>query len=191
MWRTCVTRVRTLLVLSNRNLVWTSLSKENFIAYQIQRRAEQQCCGKSWDRSGCRWLLESGTEMLHLLFLLLLHFAFILSHWSPVFSYDSNMTTDDGPLWHLNIQHSEIPSLAPNAKIPGKRHNAPAKIRCPSPSQPTWLGQVGCMGLLVCVKPCSASTIAICERRAWARCLGVGHSPVDFLNSNLAKSVWH
>lgn len=66
--------------------------------------------------------------MLHLLFLLLLHFAFILSHWSPVFSYDSNMTTDDGPLWHLNIQHSEIPSLAPNAKIPGKRHNAPAKI---------------------------------------------------------------
>lgn len=118
---------------------------------------------------------------------------------SPSFSHtgvqlsssDSSMTTDSGPVWHLTFQHSDIPSLAPNAQIPGKKLHITDEIRCPSPGQLPWLGQVRCVGLLVCVNSCSASTIAISERRGWGQCLGVEDSPIDFFSGNLAKSKWH
>ena len=127
--------------------------------------------------------------MLHLLSLLLLHFAFILLQWSPAFFLvAATWPLMVAQLLYLTSNTQRFP-LAPNAEMPGKKLNIPAKIRCPSPDQPTWLGQVGYVGLLVCVKLSSASPIAICERRGWGQCLGVGDSPVDFLNSNLAKSI--
>lgn len=144
-----------------------------------------------WEK--LRWSWSSMTSRIrngnaHLLSLLLLHFAFILLHWTPAFfpwqQCDHSRWPRVGCILHPTLKR--FPPWPQRQKSWGR--NLLFLLRSDVHSQTNQLGWTRylCGGL--CRTTGSASTITVCGRSSWGQCLD---GPVAFLNCNTAKCKWH
>lgn len=170
MWGIYVTTVRALLVANSRNPTLSKLEQRELFSLLNPKKSEQARCRES----RVELVISDPDEELQCSIFCLcffLHFAFILLHWNPAFFLWQQHDHCQWPAPHLTPS-TQIPSLAWNAK--NFREETMFQLRSDAHSR---LNQVGYMGLLVYVKPCSASTAVMCERRGWGQYFGVEDTP--------------
>ena len=119
--------------------------------------------------------LSSGTEMCHLWSAPLLHLASFSHAGVQLSSYDSNVTTDGGPVWCLAFSTQRFPFWPQMQKL--QEGNKMFQLRSDAHPQVTQLGWP--------VSGLCKTLFRLHRSHLWearGQCLEVGAGPVDFLS---------